>query len=243
MIIKRPEVKRLIVDTDGGVDDAVALLVAERLAGPVMDVVTVGGNVSCAQAAQNAAQLVHVPVHCGIDPPGWRAEYRHGKDGLNGYWDGVSRPVSDDGLRVLQDAMTSAGTVVACLGPLTNVAAAAGRIAHVGGEIQASIIGLGGTERGPECLQDTNRRLDPDAAEAVSSLVKWVNLPEAAALTRTPLSVGSDSAYWSMLAPFATRTMNVWHWDDAFPLYDVAVICTALGTSQQASTLIHHALA
>lgn len=44
-----------IVDTDGGVDDVLAIRVAESLAQCPLTVTTVGGNVSADQAAQTVS--------------------------------------------------------------------------------------------------------------------------------------------------------------------------------------------
>ena len=94
---------RLVIDTDGGVDDAVAIILAlrARIGGctrkvRVAALTTVGGNVSAAQAAANCSIILEacgcspaVPVYLGCDEPmigerfapGWPG---HGPDGLGG---------------------------------------------------------------------------------------------------------------------------------------------------------------
>ena len=67
----------IIIDTDPGQDDAVAILLA--LASPedvdVLGIVAVAGNVSLAQNARNALKIVElsgrtgVPVYAGSDKP------------------------------------------------------------------------------------------------------------------------------------------------------------------------------
>src|ERR1700744_339702 len=87
---------KIIIDTDPGQDDAVAILLA--LASPeeidVLGIVAVAGNVSLAQNAKNARKVVElsgrtgIPVYAGCERPIKRrlvtAEHVHGETGLNG---------------------------------------------------------------------------------------------------------------------------------------------------------------
>ena len=81
--------RRIVIDTDPGQDDAVAILTA--LASPELDVValtTVAGNVPLALTTRNALMMcelagrLDVPVYAGCDRPMARdlvtAEYVHG---------------------------------------------------------------------------------------------------------------------------------------------------------------------
>lgn len=130
---------RLLIDTDTGSDDAVALLLA-TLSGRarVEAVTTVAGNVELDQATRNALYTLelaghsHVPVHPGCGRPLLRphqsAQHVHGQDGM-----------SDTNLRAPQATPTAEHAVDALartvaehpprtltlvtLGPLTNLAA------------------------------------------------------------------------------------------------------------------------
>ena len=86
---------RVIIDTDPGQDDAVAILLA--LASPeieVLGITTVAGNVPLPLTTRNALQIVElagrteVPVHAGAAHPLVRplvtAEEVHGQTGLDG---------------------------------------------------------------------------------------------------------------------------------------------------------------
>lgn len=87
---------KIIIDTDPGQDDAVAILTA--LASPdeldVLGIVGVAGNVPLPLSVLNALKMVElagrpdVPVFAGCDRPLQRplitAEYVHGKTGLDG---------------------------------------------------------------------------------------------------------------------------------------------------------------
>src|SRR5690242_2941163 len=133
--------RKIIIDTDPGQDDAVAILLA--LASPeeldVLAVVAVAGNVGLAQNARNALKVVElsgrtdVPVYAGSIRPMRRtlvtAEHVHGATGL----DGPDLPEPriklqpQHGVDFLIDTLTAAepGSITLCtLGPLTNVAAA-----------------------------------------------------------------------------------------------------------------------
>jgi purine nucleosidase/pyrimidine-specific ribonucleoside hydrolase len=86
--------KRVIIDTDPGVDDALALILALR--SPelhIMAITVVNGNVDVSQGTQNALRIVEMlslkhgpPVFKGADRPLRRAPFPsvsvHGRDGL-----------------------------------------------------------------------------------------------------------------------------------------------------------------
>ena len=88
--------RKIIIDTDPGQDDAVAILLA--LASPedidVLGITAVAGNVPLPLTQKNArticelANKAHVGVYAGCDRPLGRdlvtAEHVHGKTGLNG---------------------------------------------------------------------------------------------------------------------------------------------------------------
>ncbi|WP_439600012.1 nucleoside hydrolase [Devosia sp.] len=132
--------RTFIFDSDGGVDDAQALILLVAN-GKVPDLITtVFGNVGRDQATTNllatCAQLgVSIPVHRGADRPLTQpiidAKYVHGDDGLGG----APRPAtqeahtSDDGVGVLIRTFNAAKAKgekadILMIGPLTNLALA-----------------------------------------------------------------------------------------------------------------------
>ncbi len=130
---------KLVIDTDAGVDDAQAIMLA--LTHPDVDVLaitTLTGNVHIRQVNPNVLTILEimnkdVPVFAGIDRPlihEWEdaAEF-HGGDGLGGYDDRppLTRAIEDEHavLALLRLSREHDGelTVIA-LGPLTNLAAA-----------------------------------------------------------------------------------------------------------------------
>jgi purine nucleosidase len=188
--------RAIVVDTDPGQDDAVALLLA--LASPELEVravTTVAGNVPLPLTARNArivcelAGRPDVPVYAGADRPLARplitAEYVHGRTGL----DGADLPeptmplqrehAADFLVRVLQES--PAGTITLCpLGPLTNVALALQRAPEVAGRIREIVLMGGGFSEGGNTTPaaEFNIYVDPQAADLVfSSGVPLTMLP------------------------------------------------------------------
>lgn len=178
--------RKIIIDTDPGQDDAVAILLA--LASPdeieVLGITAVAGNVPLALTAKNArivcelAGRTDVPVYAGCDRPLGRqlvtAEHVHGKTGLNG-------PVLPDPTMRLQQEHAvdfiiqtlrdeDSGAVTLCpLGPLTNIAMAFEKAPDVVGRV-AEIVLMGGAyfEVGNITpAAEFNIYVDPQAADIV----------------------------------------------------------------------------
>src|SRR4051794_21559258 len=130
----------IIIDTDPGIDDAVAILLA--LASPELDVlslVAVAGNLPLAATARNALSVVElagrpdIPVYAGCPRPIGQArrdaEHAHGPGGLG---DLILPPPAlaarpEHGVFYLVDTLRAAeprSITVCALGPLTNIAMA-----------------------------------------------------------------------------------------------------------------------
>ncbi|MFG6198573.1 nucleoside hydrolase [Nonomuraea sp. JJY05] len=129
----------LIVDTDTGSDDAVALLLAAASGlGDVRAVTTVAGNVPLPTATRNAlislqtAGRPDVPVHEGCESPMTRAlstaQHVHGQDGMGdlGLPDPLGAAEREHAVDVLLNAprRLPGKLTLVTLGPLTNLAAA-----------------------------------------------------------------------------------------------------------------------
>lgn len=145
--------KKVIIDTDPGLDDAVAILFAlasDRF--EVLGLTTVAGNIGLARTTANAGGLLaamgrsDIPVVAGASGPLRRktidAAEIHGNDGLGGVTLPAAAPVlSDDAVGWMAETLLSepGGSVdILALGPLTNVAQlierhpqAADRIGHL----------------------------------------------------------------------------------------------------------------
>jgi pyrimidine-specific ribonucleoside hydrolase len=130
----------LIIDTDPGVDDAVALMLA--LAAPEAElraVTTVFGNVGLANTTPNAGRILalcgrsDVPLAAGAARPlvhlqHGRAETVHGSDGLGGRAGALPEPAAEPDPRGAVELMAAVlrespePVVIAPIGPLTNIA-------------------------------------------------------------------------------------------------------------------------
>jgi purine nucleosidase len=189
----------IIIDTDPGQDDAIAILLA--LASPELEVLgltTVAGNVPLALTSRNArivlelANRREVPVHAGADRPLLRplvtAEFVHGKTGLDGPVLPEPTMAMADGHAVdfiIQTVMArEPGTVTLCpLGPLTNIALALAREPRIAPRLkQIVLMGGGGFEGGNITpVAEFNFFVDPQAA----ALVFKADVP----ITMAPLDV------------------------------------------------------
>ncbi len=180
-----PKTLPIIIDTDPGQDDAVAILLA--LASPeleILGITAVAGNVPLALTEKNVRKICElagrpdIKVHAGAIRPLVRtlvtAEEVHGKTGLDG-------PVLPEPVMPLQaqyavDYLVEtfmshpAGTITLCaLGPLTNVALALLREPRVASRIKR-IVAMGGAyfEGGNVTPSaEFNIYVDPQAARVV----------------------------------------------------------------------------
>ncbi|QYX55403.1 nucleoside hydrolase [Roseovarius sp. SCSIO 43702] len=178
--------RKIIIDTDPGQDDAVAILLA--LASPdaleVLAITCVAGNVPLALTTRNArivrelAGKPHVPVHAGCDRPLTRplvtAEHVHGRTGLDGPDLPAPRlPLAEThAVDRIIDTLRAApgGTVTLCaLGPLTNIATALTRAPDIAPRV-AGIVLMGGARVGGGNVTpaaEFNIHVDPQAADIV----------------------------------------------------------------------------
>lgn len=183
--------KPVIIDTDPGIDDAVALaiaLFAEEL--DVRLITTVGGNVGIEHTTDNALKLVsffgkHVPVAQGASEPLVRelvdASNVHGASGMEGWeFDEPDRSLllEKNAVDAMRDALLSSEepvTIVA-LAPLTNVALTLKAYPEVKSHIERIVLMGGTAARGNKgVLSEFNVATDPETAAC------------ACVATRTPL--------------------------------------------------------
>ncbi|MEL7165438.1 MAG: nucleoside hydrolase [Pseudomonadota bacterium] len=178
--------RKIIIDTDPGQDDAVAILLA--LASPdeldVLGITAVAGNVPLELTARNArivcelAGRTDIPIYAGCDRPLGRdlvtAEHVHGKTGLDGpKLPDPSMPLAkghavDFIIETLRNE--TPGTVTLCpLGPLTNIASALEQAPDIADRI-AQIVLMGGAYFEVGNITPTaefNIYVDPQASDIV----------------------------------------------------------------------------
>ncbi len=178
--------RKIIIDTDPGQDDAVALLLA--LASPeeldILGIVAVAGNVGLAQNARNALKIVElsgrteVPVHAGCERPMRRklvtAEHVHGPTGLDGPDLPEPQKKLEDkhGVDYIIDTLRTEppGTVTLCtLGPLTNVAMALVKAPDIAPRIREIVMMAGAYFEVGNITPaaEFNVYVDPEAADVV----------------------------------------------------------------------------
>ncbi len=177
--------RRIIIDTDPGQDDAVAILLA--LASPeleVLGITAVAGNVPLPLTSRNARMVCElagrtdIPVFAGCDVPLERklvtAEHVHGKTGLDGpeLPDPVMPLQERHAVDFLIDTLRAepSSTVTLCpLGPLTNIATAFRRAPDIVDRVQEIVL-MGGAyfEVGNYTpAAEFNIYVDPEAAADV----------------------------------------------------------------------------
>jgi purine nucleosidase len=229
--------RQIIIDTDPGQDDAVAILLA--LASPedltVLGLTAVAGNVPLPLTEKNTrivCELAGQPqmrVFAGCEAPLQRklvtAEHVHGKTGLDG-------PKMDDPVMPLQtqhavdfiiDTLRNApsGTVTLCpLGPLTNIATAFLKAPDIIGRVQEIVL-MGGAyfEVGNITpAAEFNIYVDPEAAAIVfKSGVPLVVLP----LDVTHKALTSKARIDAFRAMGTRVGTMVAEWTDFFERFDL----------------------
>ena len=180
-----PQKQKIIIDTDPGQDDAVAILLAlgsEEL--DVLGITAVAGNVPLRLTEKNARKICELAgkpqtrVFAGASRPMVRqlvtAEEVHGKTGLDG-------PDLPEPAMSLQDRHAvdflvetlmseESGTVTLCpLGPLTNIALALVREPRIAPRIRQIVLMGGGFFEGGNVTPaaEFNIYVDPHAADVV----------------------------------------------------------------------------
>lgn len=177
--------RKIIIDTDPGQDDAVAILLA--LGSPELEVLgltAVAGNVPLPLTQKNARIVCELagrrdlPVFAGCDRPLRHplvtAEHVHGKTGLDGpqMADPLMPLQEQHGVDFIIDTLRAepSGTVTLCpLGPLTNIATAFARAPDIIERVQEIVL-MGGAYFQVGNITpaaEFNIYVDPEAAKAV----------------------------------------------------------------------------
>jgi len=232
-----PHPRKIIIDTDPGQDDAVAILLA--LASPeleVLGITVVAGNVPLALTQKNARVICELAgrrdmkIFAGCDAPLAQrlvtAEHVHGKTGL----DGIALPdptmplAPGHAVDFLIETLRRepAGSVTLCpLGPLTNIATALTKAPDIAPKI-AEIVLMGGAyfEVGNITpAAEFNIYVDPEAADIVfRSGVPIVVLP----LDVTHKALTSRDWVERMRGLGTEAGRAVASWTDFFERYDTA---------------------
>ncbi len=180
-----PQPMPIIIDTDPGQDDALAILLA--LASPefeILGITAVAGNIPLSWTEKNARKICELAgkpetkVYAGAIRPMVRelvtAEYIHGRTGLDG--PDLPEPTmplqSQHGVDFIVETLMTrpAGTVTLCtLGPLTNIGLALVREPRIAPRIKRIVAMGGGFFEGGNVTPtaEYNIYVDPHAAHLV----------------------------------------------------------------------------
>ena len=256
----------LLIDTDPGVDDAWALLMA--FASPhhrVIGLTITAGNVGLEHTVRNALKVcevagVEVPVYPGCAVPlvfpAEDAAYVHGRDGFGdtGYLAPTrSAEAEHAALAIIRLSHAHSGLLLVALGPLTNLALALrldpslpsriGRLVVMGG----AVTGQGNTSVSAEF----NIGFDPEAAHIVFEAFEAFDLVDWEAVLRHGLAHAEVEAWLAAPTPKAafyraiSRRTREWsedrrgsHWHSA----DGLAMAAAL-EPEVASGWVRHAAA
>lgn len=241
---------KLILDTDGGVDDAQALLMLIAAGRTPDAITTVFGNVGLDAATRNilttlAVVGADVPVHKGADRPLTQpiidAKYIHGEDGLGGAPRPATlpQPASEDAVGFLRQSFRDAAAKgeqidILMIGPLTNLAlalrveptiiAGIGQLTIMGG----TVYGRGNTTPAAEF----NIFADPESAAVIfRSEIDIVVVPWEPCVTHNmvgadvdaafaPIDTSLAKAFSEALADHARRTNASYGGGDVFRFVD-----------------------
>ena len=241
---------RLVLDTDPGVDDAIAILLA--LAAPqaeVMGLTTLGGNVPRARATRNALALLEaagradIPVAKGASRP-VTGKYNpsvafHGPGGLSARLaEPSATPVEAGAVEFLGDVIASnpGEVTLVALGPLTNIFHLERR--HPGLlPLTARLVVMGGaveTRGNVTPRAEFNFHSDPLAAAGILASELPVSLADLAACRQAGISrsqalgLSSETA----LGKLALKVLHGWFARDdrreRFEFYDPFAVAMAL---------------
>lgn len=244
--------RKIIIDTDPGQDDAIAILLA--LASPeeieVLGITAVAGNVPLTLTERNArivCELAGKPdtrVFAGCDAPFARtlvtAEHVHGKTGLDGpTLPDPTMPLQDQhGVEFIIDTLRAepAGSVTLCaIGPLTNIATALDRAPDISGRIQEIVL-MGGAyfEVGNITpAAEFNIHVDPEAARIVFACGAPITVMPLDVTNKALVTAPRNDAFRALGSPvgvavaemtdFFERFDKEKYGSDAAPLHDPCV--------------------
>jgi inosine-uridine nucleoside N-ribohydrolase len=181
--------QRVIIDTDPGIDDAMAILLALNSPELKVEALTVvPGNVEAAQGLENALKLVSLARRCDVPVAGGAqhplnqklitAQYWHGRNGLAGV--DLPAPTCKPDARFGPDLIIEMvhkyphQITLIPIGPLTNIALAVSKDPGIVSLVKDIVI-MGGSITGGNVngAAEANIYNDPEAAEIVFN-AGWV---------------------------------------------------------------------
>lgn len=176
-------IKKIILDTDPGIDDAVAIcagILSNKI--QIELITTVNGNVSIEKTTNNALRLVDflnqkIPVAKGASKPLIRkpksASNIHGDCGMAGFtFNAVSSKAHNNAIDEMRKVLLNSTekTTIVCIGPLTNLAILITAFPECIDKIEEVVLMGGSSGRGNDTpASEFNIYCDPEAAKIVMS--------------------------------------------------------------------------
>ena len=228
--------RKIIIDCDPGIDDALALMLA--LSSPelnILGITTVSGNVPAPMGADNALKVLRqmnrldIPVYCGAEIPLKKdyvdAKDTHGEDGL-----GETNYPKADGVSwkdgavdfIIETLQKETGVSIIAIGPMTNLALALQKCPEAFQRLD-EFISMGGNFRSyGNCspVAEYNYWCDPDAANYVyqnlGTMIHMVGLDVTRKIVFTPTIADFCQRIHPSNGTFAkqiTRFYNEFHWN------------------------------
>lgn len=175
---------KMIIDTDPGIDDAMAILFALEHPGiELLGLTTVFGNVPAELATANALRILEaagadVPVCEGAKdaiagPPRPYPDWVHGKNGMGGIeWPGPARKPDPRGAVdfIAETVLANPGEITLVpVGPLTNIALLVRDRPEAVGKVKEVVLMGGSAHRGGNVTEhaEANIANDPEGADMV----------------------------------------------------------------------------
>ncbi len=176
--------KKVIIDVDTGIDDAIGILLAEKSGeADILGITTVNGNTSLEQATINTRKVTtllgrdDLKVVQGASRPLIREPFFevsvHGNDGIGGALKDMKVEIRDEGFApdfIIEQAKQHPGEItVILLAPLTNMALAIRKEPRLKEWLKEFVI-MGGAVDHPGNITPTaeyNMYIDPEAAKIV----------------------------------------------------------------------------
>lgn len=228
--------RKIIIDCDPGIDDALALMLA--LSSPelnILGITTVSGNVPAQVGADNALKVLKqmnrldIPVYCGAEIP-LKKDYvdardTHGEDGL-----GETNYPKADGVSwkggavdfIIETLQKETGVSIIAIGPMTNLALALQKCPEAFQRLD-EFISMGGNFRSyGNCspVAEYNYWCDPDAANYVyqnlGTMIHMVGLDVTRKIVFTPTIADFCQRIHPSNGTFVkqiTRFYNEFHWN------------------------------
>ncbi len=179
-------VKRIILDVDTGIDDALAIIFAIKSKKLRVEGITTGfGNVDLKQATVNTLKMIDlsdptydIPVAMGAEKPLFRKRREpshqiHGVDGLGGYElpESIRIPIEEEAADFIIRKVSESPSEITLVftGRLTNLAIALAKDPSIASKVERLVL-MGGALKVPgniTAVSEANIHGDPEAAHRV----------------------------------------------------------------------------